>query len=70
MFLTTPRPERVGPGGLYDRLFDLSTTTPAPLKTVVYIDGFNFYYGALKGTCYKWLDLARFFQILRPGDNI
>jgi hypothetical protein len=23
----------------------------------VYIDGFNFYYGAAKGTPHKWLDL-------------
>jgi len=27
------------------------------LRTVVYIDGFNLFYGALKGTPYKWLDL-------------
>ncbi len=51
-------------------LFDLTTSTPASPRTIVYIDGFNFYYGALKGTCYKWLDLARFFRLLRPHDNI
>jgi uncharacterized LabA/DUF88 family protein len=28
-----------------------------PLRTCVYIDGFNLYYGQLKGTPYKWLDL-------------
>ena len=27
------------------------------LRTFVYIDGFNFYYGAVKGTTYKWLNL-------------
>jgi hypothetical protein len=27
------------------------------LQTNVYIDGFNLYYGCLKGTPYKWLDL-------------
>jgi len=48
----------------------LATSTPAPPRTIVYVDGFNFYYGALKGTCYKWLDLERFFRLLRPGDDI
>lgn len=27
------------------------------LRTCVYIDGFNLYYGQLKGTSYKWLNL-------------
>jgi len=27
-------------------------------RTIVYIDGFNLYYRALKGTAHKWLDLA------------
>ena len=36
----------------------------------VYIDGFNLYYGALKRTPYKWLDLARLAQSLLPADNI
>ncbi|MEZ5246060.1 MAG: hypothetical protein R2707_13255 [Acidimicrobiales bacterium] len=26
------------------------------MATVVYIDGFNFYYGAVKGTPHEWLD--------------
>jgi len=32
------------------------------MRTYVYIDGFNLYYGALKGTPYKWLDLKALFQ--------
>jgi hypothetical protein len=36
----------------------------------VYIDGFNLYYGALKGTNYKWLDLGRLCRILLPKDEI
>lgn len=32
---------------------------PCRLDTHVYIDGFNLYYGLLKGTPYKWLDLGR-----------
>jgi len=39
-------------------------------RTVVYIDGFNFYYGAVRGTPYKWLDLEKCFLKLRPGDDI
>jgi len=36
----------------------------------VYIDGFNLYYGALKRTPYKWLDLAKLTQDLLPSDTI
>jgi hypothetical protein len=36
----------------------------------VYIDGFNLYYGALKRTPYKWLDLGRLAQTLLPTDTI
>ena len=39
-------------------------------RTAVYIDGFNLYYGALKGTPYKWLDLDRYFRLLRPNDDL
>lgn len=33
----------------------------------VYIDGFNLYYGALKGTSNKWLDLEAWCGRLLPG---
>jgi uncharacterized LabA/DUF88 family protein len=36
------------------------------MNTNVYIDGFNLYYGCLKGTPYKWLDLAAFCQASFP----
>jgi len=36
----------------------------------VYIDGFNLYYGALKRTPYKWLDLGKLVQILPSGDTV
>src|ERR1035438_8966192 len=39
-------------------------------RSAVYIDGFNLYYGALKGTPYKWLDLDRYFRLLRPNDDL
>ena len=36
-------------------------------RTIVYIDGFNLYYCALKGTGYKWLDLVKLCRtILAP----
>lgn len=35
---------------------------PSALRTRVYVDGYNFYYGCLKGTCYKWLDLYQLFS--------
>ena len=35
-------------------------------KTIVYIDGYNLYYGLLKGTSYKWLDLVKFAKLLLP----
>lgn len=40
------------------------------MATGVYIDGLNFYYGALKGTPYKWLDLEKFVRLLLPRDEI
>ena len=42
----------------------------SPLITNVYIDGFNLYYGALKSTNYKWLDLRALASVLFPKDDI
>lgn len=39
-------------------------------RSIICIDGFNFYYGAVKGGPYKWLNLERFFTRLRPHDDI
>jgi hypothetical protein len=36
----------------------------------LYIDGFNLYYGCLKGTRYKWLDLDALARTLQPRDDI
>lgn len=38
--------------------------------TNVYVDAFNLYYGCLKGTTYKWLDLGRLSRLLLPGYTI
>ena len=40
------------------------------MKANVYIDGFNLYYGALKGTPYKWLDLYTVCRRLLPDREI
>jgi uncharacterized LabA/DUF88 family protein len=40
------------------------------MNTVVYVDGFNLYYGALKGTPYKWLDLMALSKQLVPASNV
>lgn len=40
------------------------------LDTHVYIDGFNLYYGLLKGSPYKWLDLERFCDQLLPRNTV
>lgn len=39
-------------------------------RTTIYIDGYNLYYSRLKGTPYKWLDIAALFRdrILLPQD--
>jgi uncharacterized LabA/DUF88 family protein len=36
----------------------------------VYIDGFNLYYGALKNTPYKWLDVNKLCHLLLPKNDI
>lgn len=41
-----------------------------PKKTNVYIDGFNLYYGCLKGTPYRWLDLDALCAKLLPKSTI
>ena len=41
------------------------------MRTFVYIDGFNLYYGALRGTDWRWLDpLSLLTEILQPHHKI
>lgn len=40
------------------------------MRTNVYVDGFNLYYGLLRGTPYKWLDLEALFRRMLPGHDI
>ena len=38
--------------------------------TNLYVDGFNLYYRALRGTPFKWLDLRKLAEILFPNDTL
>jgi len=40
------------------------------VKTAVYIDGFNLYYGALKDTPHKWIDPLALCRIMLPSNTI
>lgn len=40
------------------------------MPTGIYIDGLNLYYGALRGTSFKWLDLEKLARCLVPHDDI
>lgn len=40
------------------------------MPTGVYIDGFNLYYGCLKGTPHRWLDLEALSRHLLPNETI
>ena len=45
--------------------------TKPPLRTIVYIDGFNLYYGQMRGTPHKWLDPPKLFnRVLGPRNDI
>ena len=40
------------------------------MKTIVYVDAFNLYYGALKGTPYKWLDPMALCRAMIPQNVV
>jgi uncharacterized LabA/DUF88 family protein len=40
------------------------------IPSIVYVDGFNLYYGAIKGTPYKWLDISKMVQLLLPKNQV
>jgi len=40
-------------------------------NTYVYVDGFNLYYGCLKSTSYKWLNIGDFCRgLMDPSDQV
>lgn len=40
------------------------------MRTIVYIDAFNLYYGCLRKTPFRWLDLDKFCRRLLPNNDI
>jgi NYN domain len=40
------------------------------MKASIYVDGFNLYYGAVKGTPFRWLNIAAMCQLMLPHDEI
>lgn len=40
-----------------------------PYRTIVYIDGFNFYYGQVRDSPWKWLDPVSLFQKVLGTEN-
>jgi len=42
------------------------------MRTKVFVDGYNLYYGLLRGTRLKWLDLVALFEryVLHPSPNL
>lgn len=40
------------------------------MRTFVYVDAFNLYYGCLKGTPYRWLDLSELCRNLLPRHDV
>ena len=48
-----------------------AVTIARMLRTYVYVDGFNLYYGAVRRTEFKWLDLVKLaYQVLPPGHAV
>ena len=66
---TTPLPLALGTGAAKPPVFfsTISGKTMAD-RTIVYVDGFNLYYLALRSTIYKWLDLYKLAETLLPAE--
>jgi uncharacterized LabA/DUF88 family protein len=45
-------------------------TMPTPPRAYVYVDGFNLYYGCLKKTPYRWLDIERLCRRLLSRSQV
>ncbi|MBE0417110.1 MAG: NYN domain-containing protein [Coriobacteriia bacterium] len=39
-------------------------------RAIVYVDGFNLYYGSLKNTPYRWLDLVTLSELMLPSHEL
>jgi hypothetical protein len=45
----------------------MSSVSEGALRTRVYIDGYNLYYGSLKNTAHKWLDVRALVERILPS---
>lgn len=48
----------------------MTSTQRTPIRSVVYVDGFNLYYGSVKHTPNKWLNISKLVQFLLPNNQI
>ena len=39
-------------------------------RSMISIDGFNLFYGAGRNTAWKWLNLEKYFTLIRPDDDV
>lgn len=39
------------------------------MKTICYVDGYNLYYGCLRSTAYKWLDIHKLLSLILHQQN-
>ena len=46
------------------------SSSPPRKRCIVYVDGFNLYYGAVRITSHLWLNLQWFFERLRNDDDV
>jgi len=54
----------------FDEVSLMAHVESPKMGTIVYVDGFNLYYGALKGSSLKWLDLEAFCHAMLPQENV
>jgi len=63
--VTAPKVSTLGRGASEKR--PLLFSGAVRVRTYVYVDGFNFYYGSVKGTPYRWLDFMALFKKILPS---
>ncbi len=69
VYLFAYLPSRFG-GWARSHLRVASAFLESVLRTNIYVDGFNLYYGALRKTPYRWVNLSTLFQLLLPSSTI
>lgn len=71
---TRPVPEGTGREAATSRLYVFNQQTRqspgGKMNTNLYVEGFNLYYGAVKDTPHRWLEIAHLAQALLPKNQI